>query len=346
MNFASVLVIAEAGVNHNGDLEIAKRLIATAAEAGADAVKFQTFRCDEIASPQAAAAEYQIRNLRFPRQRPSQRDLLRSLELDHSAHFTLANCAKDNGILFLSSPFDWKSADLLEEVGVPLFKLGSGELTNIPLLRHIARKRKPVILSTGMATLEEVGQAVRVLQVEGNDDIALMHCVTQYPAPAAQINLRAMQTMATAFHVPIGYSDHTEGNEIAFAATALGACCIEKHFTLSRAMNGPDHLASAEPCELKALVGGIRAIESALGDGVKRPAPGEMPNRLLVRRSVFAAEEIPEGTVLTADILACQRPGTGIPSERHDALVGRRAIRRFGAGEMLHWDGVSHELDG
>jgi N-acetylneuraminate synthase/N,N'-diacetyllegionaminate synthase len=345
MNFARVLIIAEAGVNHNGDLEIAKRLIAEAAEAGADAVKFQTFRADEVASPQAATAEYQIRNLRSFRQRPSQRDVLCRLELDRSAHFALATCAKDNGILFLSSPFDWKSADLLEEVGVPLFKLGSGELTNIPLLRHVGRKRKPVILSTGMATLEEVGQAVRVLQAEGNDDIVLMHCVTQYPAPAAQINLRAMQTMAATFHLPVGYSDHTEGSEIAFAAAALGACCIEKHFTLSRAMEGPDHLASAEPCELKAMVTGIRCIESALGDGVKRPAPGEMPNRLLVRRSLFAAAEIPAGTVLTAALLACQRPGTGIPSERHDDLIGHRAARRFVAGEMLDWDGLSRELN-
>ena len=344
MNFARVLVIAEAGVNHNGDLEIAKRLIAAAAEAGADAVKFQTFRADEIASPQAAAAEYQIRSLRSPCL--SQRDLLRTLELDRSAHFALANCAREKGILFLSSPFDGKSADLLEEVGVPLFKLGSGELTNIPLLRHVARKRKPVILSTGMATLEEVGQAVCVLRAEGNDDIVPMHCVTQYPAPAAEINLRAMQTMAAAFRLPVGYSDHTEGNEIAFAATALGACCIEKHFTLSRAMEGPDHLASAEPCELKALVSGIRNIESALGDGVKRPAPSEVSNRLLVRRSLFAAAEIPAGTVLTPAVLACQRPGTGVPSERYDDLVGRRAARKFAVGEMLDWDGLSQELNG
>jgi|SRR5712671_732339 len=344
MTFARVLIIAEAGVNHNGDLEIAKLLIEAAAEAGADAVKFQTFRADEIASPQAAAAEYQIRNLRSPR--PSQRDLLRSLELDRSAHFALTNCAGEKGILFLSSPFDAKSADLLEEVGVPLFKLGSGELTNIPLLRHVARKRKPVILSTGMATLEEVGQAVRVLQAEGNDDIVLMHCVTQYPAPAAEINLRAMQTMAAAFQLPVGYSDHTEGNEIAFAATALGACCIEKHFTLSRTMEGPDHLASAEPSQLKSLVSGIRSIESALGNGVKRPAPSEMSNRLLVRRSVFAAAEIPAGTVLTPAVLACQRPGTGVPSERYDDLVGRRAARKFAVGEMLDWDGIIQELNG
>jgi N-acetylneuraminate synthase/N,N'-diacetyllegionaminate synthase len=346
MNFSRVLVIAEAGVNHNGDLDIARQLIAAAGEAGADAVKFQTFRTDEIASPQASAAAYQVRNLRSPGPFPSQRDLLRRLELDRTAHLGLAHCAREKGILFLSSPFDRESVDLLEEVGVPLFKLGSGELTNTPLLRHVARKRKPVILSTGMATLEEVGQAVRVLQAEGNDDIVLMHCVTQYPAPAAQINLRAMRAMATAFHVPVGYSDHTEGSEIAFAATALGACCIEKHFTLSRAMEGPDHLASAEPWELKALVRGIRNIESALGDGIKQPAQCEIANRSLVRRSVFAAAEIAAGALLTADVLACRRPGTGIPSERHDDLVGRRAARSFAAGEMLDWQGISQKLNG
>jgi N,N'-diacetyllegionaminate synthase len=344
VNFARVLIIAEAGVNHNGDPEVAKRLVAAAAAAGADAVKFQTFCADEVASPQAARAEYQVRNSRIQGQ--SQLDMLRGLELGRDAHFELAACAKEQGILFLSSPFDRNSADLLDEIGVPLFKLGSGEITNIPLLRHVARKRRPVVLSTGMATLEEVAHALRILQTEGNDDIVLMHCVTQYPAPAAEVNLRAMQAMATTFHLPVGYSDHTEGNEIAFAATALGACCIEKHFTLSRTMEGPDHAASQEPHELKALVRGIRNIELAFGDGIKRPAPCEMPNRLLVRRSVFAAEEIPSGRVLTAAMLACKRPGTGIPAECFDELVGRRAVRRFRAGEMLDCGALSKDFSG
>jgi len=345
VTFSRVLVIAEAGVNHNGDLEIAKRLVAAAAEAGADAVKFQTFHADEIASPQAARAEYQIRNSRI--QAESQLDMLRGLELGRDAHFELAECAKKKGILFLSSPFDANSTDLLDEIGVPLFKLGSGEITNIPLLRHVARKRKPVILSTGMATLDEVAHALHILRAEGgDDDILLMHCLTQYPAPAAEVNLRAMQAMAATFHLPVGYSDHTEGNEIAFAATALGACCIEKHFTLSRTMEGPDHAASQEPDELKALVRGIRNIELALGDGIKRPAPCEMPNRLLVRRSIFAAEEIPSGRVLTAAMLACKRPGTGIPAECFDELVGRRAVRRFKAGEMLSWKALSKGANG
>jgi len=342
VNFSQVLVIAEAGVNHNGDLEIAKRLVAAAAEAGADAVKFQTFRADEVASPQADRAEYQVRNSRVQSQ--SQLDMLRGLELDRAAHFEIAEYAKLKRILFLSSPFDGPSADLLDEVGVPLFKLGSGEITNIPLLRHVARKRKRIILSTGMATLGEVAHALRILQMEGNDDIVLMHCVTQYPAPAAEVNLRAMQAMAATLHLPVGYSDHTEGNEIAFAATALGACCIEKHFTLSRTMEGCDQAASQEPRELKALVRGIRNIELALGDGIKRPAPCEMPNRLLVRRSVFAVEEIPLGRVLTAAMLACKRPGTGIPAERFDELVGRRTGRSFRAGEMLDWDALSEDL--
>ncbi len=339
MKFSRVFVIAEAGVNHNGDLEVAKRLIAAGAEAGADAVKFQTFRADEIASPQAAAAEYQIRNRRAPAR--SQLEMLRPLELDRSAHFELARCARESGIVFLSSPFDRDSADLLEEVGVPLFKLGSGEITNLPLLRHVARKGKPVILSTGMATLEEVGHALGILQAEGNEDIVLMHCVTEYPAPAAEVNLRAMATMAGAFHLPVGYSDHTEGNQIALAATALGACSIEKHFTLSRTMEGPDHRASAEPGEMRALVSGIRSIELALGDGIKRPAPCELPNRLLVRRSIFAAADIPAGSVLTASLITCRRPGTGIPSEQLDEVVGRQAARAFRAGEMLDWSGLN-----
>ena len=242
MKFPRVFVIAEAGVNHNGDLAMAKRLIAAGAEAGADAVKFQTFRAGEIASPQAAPAEYQTRNRGTPAE--SQFDLLRPLELGRGAHFELANYAKEKGILFLSSPFDTESADLLEEVSVPLFKLGSGEITNVPLLRHVARKGKPVILSTGMATLDEVQYAVDIMRAEGNRDLVLMHCVTEYPAPAAEVNLRAIATMAATFGLPVGYSDHTEGNQIAWAATALGACCVEKHFTLSRALAGPDHAAS------------------------------------------------------------------------------------------------------
>ncbi len=339
MNFSRVLVIAEAGVNHNGDPEIARQLILAAKECGADAVKFQTFRTDEVASPQAGLAEYQVRN----RSTRSQQEMLRGLELSRGDHFQLAKFAKQNKVLFFSSPFDRASADLLEEIGVPMFKLGSGELTNVPLLRHVARKQKSMIVSTGMAALDEVARAIRAVREEGNQDIVLMHCVTEYPAPVAEVNLRAMQTMASAFHLPVGYSDHTEGNEVPLAAAALGACCIEKHFTLSRDMLGPDHQASQEPQEFKALVEGIRRVERALGDGIKRPAPCELKNKLLVRRSIFAAEEILPGEELTEDVLACKRPGTGIPAEQLDRLLGRTVARRFAAGEMLDWGGLRTE---
>jgi len=341
VNFARVLVIAEAGVNHNGDLEVAKRLVVAAKECGADAVKFQTFRAEEVASPQAGLAEYQARNGSLPSR--SQQELLRRLELSRTDHFELARFARQQGVLFFSSPFDRASADLLGRVGVPMFKLGSGELTNFPLLQHVARKQKPVIVSTGMATLAEVARAVRAIRGEGNEDIVLMHCVTQYPAPFAEVNLRAMQTMASSFHLPVGYSDHTEGNEVALAAVALGACSIEKHFTLSRAMPGPDHQASQEPPEFKALVEGIRRVERALGDGVKRPAACELKNKLLVRRSLFAAEEILAGQQLTEAMLACRRPGTGIPAEQFDQLLGRTVSRRFAVGEMLDWCGLGPE---
>jgi N-acetylneuraminate synthase/N,N'-diacetyllegionaminate synthase len=337
VNFSRVFIIAEAGVNHNGDPKLARQMIAAAAAAGADAVKFQSFRAEQVASPQAAQADYQRRS---GAPGNSQLELLRGLELSWDAHRELVQYAGEHRIVFFSSPFDCASADLLEQIGVPLFKLGSGEITHIPLLRHVARKHKPVLLSTGMATLEEVGHAVRVLQEEGSADIVLMHCVTQYPAPAGEINLRAMQTMASALRLPAGYSDHSQGHEIAWAAVALGACAIEKHFTLSRALPGPDHAASLEPQEFKVMVQGIRRIESALGDGVKRAAPCELANRQLVRRSVFAAEEILAGQRVTAAALACKRPGTGIPAERFDELLGRRAARRLEAGEMLSWDDV------
>ncbi len=341
MSFPRALVIAEAGVNHNGDPEIAKQLIRAAKDSGADAVKFQTFRAEEVASTQAGLAEYQVRN---DRMRPrSQQEMLRSLELSREAHFELARFARQLEMVFLSSPFDRSSVDLLSEVGVPMFKVGSGEITNFPLLRHVACKQKPVILSTGMSTLEEVARALRATRAEGNEQTILMHCVTEYPAPMAEVNLRAMQTMAAAFHVPVGYSDHTRGIEACLAAVALGACCIEKHFTLSRDMPGPDHKASEEPHEFQQMVHSIRQVESALGDGMKRPAPCELKNRMLVRRSVFAADDICEGEELTATMLACKRPGSGIPAERFDDLLGRITARHFAVGEMLDWDGLRPE---
>lgn len=333
----SVFIIAEAGVNHNGDLNVAKRLVDVAAESGADAVKFQSFHAERVVSAQAEKADYQLAATGGAE---TQLEMLCRLELDYHAHEVLFNYCKEKRILFLSTPFDVESADMLDGLQMQLFKVGSGEITNIPFLRFIARKKKPFLLSTGMSTLEEVGQALRVIHSEGNRDVTLLHCVSEYPAPPGQIGLRAMLTLRDAFKTPVGYSDHTLGNEIALAAVALGACVIEKHFTLSRGMSGPDHRASLEPKELKQLVSQIRNVEAAMGDGTKRPAPCEVPNIPVVRRSIFAAQDIPAGTAIREEMLECKRPGTGISPVHFDEVVGRKTRRSFAAGEMLNWDGM------
>lgn len=335
---AHVFIIAEAGVNHNGSLELAKRLVDVAAEARADAVKFQSFKTQKLVSVQAKKAAYQLATTNAAE---SQQEMLHRLELDWDAQRELFNYCKEQGIIFLSTPFDTESADLLEGLGVPLFKIASGDITDIPLIRHIARKKRPLILSTGMSTLDEVAEALNVIYAEGNRDVTLLHCVSEYPAPIGQVNLRAMETMHQAFKIPVGYSDHTLGLEAAVAAVALGARVVEKHFTLSRQMAGPDHKASLEPQELKLLVEYIRNVEAALGDGIKRPAPCEVPNILVTRRSVFAAMDLPAGTILSESMLECKRPGTGISARYYDQLVGRRTKRDFKAGEMLNWDGIA-----
>ena len=264
-----VFIIAEAGVNHNGSLDLALSLIDAAKAAGADAVKFQTFRADNLATATAHKAAYQERSTS---NEETQFQMLKRLELDAEAHHRLIEHCRVVGIQFLSSPFDIESADLLEQMDVSLYKIPSGEITNLPYLRHIGRKGKPVILSTGMSTLVEVEEGVQALRESGVKDITLLHCVTEYPAPFDEINLRAMHTLHTAFGLPVGYSDHTPGTEIAIAAVALGAVVIEKHFTLDRNLPGPDHAASLEPSELKQMVSAIRHVESALGDGIKVPA--------------------------------------------------------------------------
>jgi N,N'-diacetyllegionaminate synthase len=263
-------IIAEAGVNHNGSIEIAIGLIEEAHAAGADAVKFQSFTAERLVSRSAEKAQYQIQNTGDA---GTQFEMLKQLELSEDDHRTLLALCRDNDIRFLSSPFDEASADLLEQLGVAAFKIPSGELTNHGLLRHVAAKNKRVILSTGMSTLAEVAEAVDVVVGTGNRRLSLLHCVTEYPAPFAEVNLKAMLTLADAFGFPVGYSDHTLGSEIAIAAVAIGARIIEKHFTLSRDMAGPDHRASLEPQELKAMVDAIRNVEQALGDGIKAPAP-------------------------------------------------------------------------
>jgi N,N'-diacetyllegionaminate synthase len=286
---ARVLIIAEAGVNHNGSIDLAVQLIDAAKASGADAVKFQTFRADRIATRSAEKANYQQRQAADGE---SQFEMLQRLELDAAAHRRLFDYCRKTAIQFLSSPFDIQSIDLLDTLEVPLLKIPSGEITNLPFLERIAAKGRPVILSTGMSTLGEVEEAVQVLRAGGVSEITLLHCVTEYPAPYAEINLRAMQTLKSAFGLPVGYSDHTPGIEIAIAAVALGAEVIEKHFTLDRSLPGPDHSASLEPKEFKQMVAAIRNVESALGDGIKKPALCELPNIPVARKSVVAARAV------------------------------------------------------
>jgi N-acetylneuraminate synthase/N,N'-diacetyllegionaminate synthase len=334
---APVFVIAEAGVNHNGDLVLARKLIAAAAAAGADAVKFQTFKADRVAAVTAPLAAYQKANLTAA---SSQLELLRQLELPPAAHEELQAVAREHDLLFLSTPFDESSVDLLDTLDVPAFKVPSGEVTNWPLLRHVASKGKPVILSTGMSDLQEVAAAVDVLRRSGCAELIVLHCVSNYPANPSHVNLRAMAAIRNRCDVPVGYSDHTPGVEVALAAVALGACVIEKHFTLDRELPGPDHRASLEPGELRALVAGIRIVECALGNGEKRPAASELPTRDVVRRSLVAAKPLPAGVLLETSMLHSLRPAGGIPPSDLASVVGRRLTRDVQEGEPLHWSDV------
>jgi len=328
------LVIAEAGVNHNGDLGMARQLIDAAAEAGADLVKFQTFSADRLVTTHAGKADYQIRATDG---RESQHAMLRRLELSREMHEALiAHCAL-RGIRFFSTAYDSQSIDLLLELGADRFKIPSGEITNLPYLRHVGSLGKPVILSTGMATLGEIEAAVDVLERAGTPRgrVTVLHCNTEYPTPMADVNLRAMLTIRDAFGVAVGYSDHTKGIEVAVAAVALGATVIEKHFTLARNLPGPDHQASLEPDDLKAMVASIRNIESALGDGIKRPSPSEAKNRSAARRSLVAACAIRTGERFTEANVAVKRPGTGLSPMRWDEVLGRKAPRDFALNEFI-----------
>jgi N-acetylneuraminate synthase len=313
---------------------LARRLVDVAAAAGADAVKFQTFDSRALVSRAAPKAAYQVETTGGEQ---SQLEMLRALELDAAELAALAaHCAR-RGILFFSTPFDEASADALEALGVPLFKIASGEITNVPLLRHIAAKRRPVILSTGMATLGEVETALGALRAAGDPPVALLHCLSAYPAPVAEMNLRAMDTLRERFGCPVGLSDHTLGLPIALAAVARGARILEKHVTLDKTLPGPDHRASLDPDELSALVAGVRAIEAALGDGVKRPMPSELDTMRVARRSLVAARPLKIGERLTAEAVAVKRPGTGIPPTELERVLGRRLLRAVEADEVLEW---------
>ena len=325
-------VIAEAGVNHNGDESLARQLIDAAVTAGADAVKFQTFSADQLVTAEAPQADYQRRNIGYAE---TQHAMLKRLELPHSLHYELFDYCRQRGIQFLSTPFEEASADFLEQLGLPAFKIPSGEITNTPYLAHVARKRRPMFVSTGMSTLDEVADAVATIRDAGNEDIVLLHCVSNYPAAAGDSNLRAMDTLRERFEVPAGYSDHSDGIEIALAAVARGACMIEKHLTLDRNLAGPDHQASLEPGEFAALMAGVRRIEQALGDGVKRPVEAERSTAAVARKSLTAARDLPAGTVLTRDAMVVRRPGTGLAPARLEGLIGRRTRAALSAGETL-----------
>lgn len=325
----SLIVIAEAGVNHNGDLSRAREMVAAAAAAGADYVKFQAFSAADLVARGAPTAAYQAANTGIG----DQRALLRDLEIGLDGFASLAACCRDRRIGFMATAFDVGMVEALLALGMDRIKIASGELTNAPALARFARLGKPVLLSTGMATLDEVGRAITVLRAHGADDLTLLQCTSLYPAPPASLNLRAMTTMAERFGLPVGFSDHSVGDHAAVAAVALGASVIEKHFTLSRDLPGPDHKASLEPGELAAFVAKLRATAIVLGDGVKRPAPGELETARLVRRSWHAARDLPAGAVLSAGDLALKRPAAGLAPDID--LVGRRLARARAADEPI-----------
>jgi N,N'-diacetyllegionaminate synthase len=331
---ARCLVIAEAGVNHNGSLDLALRLVDAAAQAGADAVKFQTFSAAALASSAARQADYQVRNLGRD---GSQVDMLRALELGEADFAKLKAHAETQGLVFLSSPFDDGSADLLLRLDVAGYKLGSGELTNHPFLAKLAASGRPLIVSTGMCDLDEVEAAAAVVRAHGDPPVAWLHCVSCYPAPAAEANLRAMDTLRQAVGGPVGMSDHSMGHAVALAAVARGASLIEKHLTLDRSLPGPDHAASLLPADLAAAIADIRLVESALGDGVKRAMPSERSTRDVARKSLVAARDLAPGCVLTPADLAIKRPGDGIPPAHREALIGRSLRRAVAADSPLAW---------
>jgi N,N'-diacetyllegionaminate synthase len=329
---APVFIIAEAGVNHNGSIALAKQLIDVAAKAGADAVKFQTFNAEDVVSTDAPKAEYQKKTTGASE---SQLDMIKKLELSKADHTELMEYSKQKGIMFLSTPFDNRSVDLLVELVVPLIKISSGEITNHPFLKHIAVKGLPIILSTGMSTLDEVAEAVSVIKKAGCKDLTLLHCTSNYPARVEDCNLLAIKTMADAFDVPVGYSDHTPGIYVSLAATAMGACVIEKHFTLDKNLPGPDHKASLEPAELEEMIRGIRLVEKARGSSRKAPVESELEVRDVARRSIVAKVVIPAGTVITEDMLAFKRPGTGIAPKDSTMLIGEITTQDINKDEIF-----------
>ena len=330
----AVKIIAEAGVNHGGSLEMAKQLIDSAADSGADFVKFQTFRAEALVTRSAKKAEYQLRQEYGD---DNQYGMLKNYELDQAGHVDLILHCRERGIEFLSSPFDLQSIDLLVNLGIQIIKTPSGEITNKPYLIHVARQGKPVVMSTGLSSFDEVSRALQILITNGLDEesITILHCNSQYPTPIDEVNLRAMTSMKSAFGVPIGLSDHTEGITTPIAAVALGACVIEKHLTLDKSLVGPDHAASLTPEEFTEMVSSIRDVEKAMGDGIKRPSPGELKNLFAVRKSIVASRRISAGDLFSSENLAVKRPGSGISPMNWDNVVGTRSKWDFDIDELI-----------
>jgi len=331
---SKVFIIAEAGVNHNGSLELARKMVEVAKDVGADAIKFQTFIGEKVISRFAPKAEYQKQTTGKDE---SQLEMVKKLELDENAHITLMNYCKTKNIIFLSTPFDLDSIDLLNKLGLEIFKIPSGEITNLPYLRKIGKLNKKIIMSTGMAWMEEIETAINILVKSGTEKkkISILHCNTEYPTPYVDVNLRAMITLQENLKLPVGYSDHTSGIEVSIAAVAMGAVIIEKHFTLDKGMDGPDHKASLDPAELKSMVQSIRNVENALGSAIKAPSDSELKNIVIARKSIIAAKQINKGEIFTETNLTVKRPGNGISPMMWDELIGKTAKKDFKEDELI-----------
>ena len=334
LKYSKVFIIAEAGVNHNGSIDLAKKLIDVASSAGVDAVKFQTFKAENLATKNAEKANYQKNTTD---QKENQFSMLKKLELSKEMHLELINYSKNKNIKFLSSPFDHDSIELLKDLGLEVFKIPSGEITNLLYLRHIGKLNKKIILSTGMSNMDEVKNALDILVNSGTkkNNITILHANTEYPTPMEDVNLKAMVTIGEELNVGFGYSDHTLGIEVDIAAVAMGASCIEKHFTLDCNMEGPDHKASLEPDQLREMVKAIRNIELALGNGIKKPSKSELPNIQIVRKSIIAKTKIKKGDVLKENNLAVKRPGGGISPMKWDDVVGTKATKDYKEDELI-----------
>lgn len=318
---SKAFIIAEVGVNHNGSLKLCFDLIDAAIEAGADAVKFQTFKTESLVTVNAEKAIYQKRNSGA---RESQYEMLKKLELSPEDHVAIKEYCEKKGIIFLSTPFDFESVDLLERINIPAYKISSGDLTNLPFLQYVAKREKPILISSGMSGLGEIEEALQTIRNTGNEHIVLLHCTSNYPTAYRDVNLKAINTLATAFQIPVGYSDHTPGIEVPVAAVALGAKALEKHLTLDRNLPGPDHKASLEPGEFRAMVTSVRHIEEALGDGIKRSFSCEEDVKKAARKSIVARIDIPRGVTVTADMLALKRPGDGLPPKLLEFVIGKK----------------------